>query len=99
MMQIDMNIFKFGNVNITEQFSGSFDNENEGLYSSELKLSLSEDDQNVDQINLNKRHAYAISDDLYEWHEAKRICEGLRGHLVVIDDEQENEYGTGNLFG
>lgn len=38
-------------------------------------------------------HAYAFCEaDILTWHDAQQRCEDLGGELLIIDDEQENDY-------
>ena len=37
-------------------------------------------------------HYYRYYPQKYKWHEAKKECELLRGHLVVITSKEENDF-------
>ena len=39
-------------------------------------------------------HYYQLFNDAMTWQEAKELCEGLRGHLIVINDEAEQNFMT-----
>ena len=37
-------------------------------------------------------HSYKFFREVMSWHEAKRRCEGMGGHLATIEDSAENEF-------
>ena len=39
-------------------------------------------------------HYYQVFNDAVTWQEAKELCEGIRGHLIVINDEAEQSFMT-----
>ena len=40
-------------------------------------------------------HYYQVFNDAMSWTEAKALCESLRGHLIVINNEAEQEFMKG----
>ncbi len=40
----------------------------------------------------NKTHKYQIIEKGMKWSAAKKYCESLGGHLIVVSSEKENEY-------
>ena len=82
--------FTFGNIHVSESFSGQYGTITD--YRGKLSLKVYSDKQNFENINIYNGHAYALSNNNLEWHDAERLCEMLGGHLVVIDDALENEF-------
>lgn len=48
-----------------------------------------------DDAKTFKGHSYKVlplSDEIYSWHDAKKACELMGGHLAVITDEEEQAF-------
>ena len=46
----------------------------------------------IPDVEVPKEHEYKIFKDDVSWTDAKKKCEGMGGHLVVIDTEEELEH-------
>ncbi len=46
----------------------------------------------IPEVEVPKEHEYKIFKDDVSWTDAKKKCEGMGGHLVVIDTEEELEH-------
>ena len=84
------NTYNFSAFDASQSYNTSLD-QTDSKYKGSFRLKLSPM-SHVDSVEYFRNHAYAISNDMQTWEEAERICEDMGGHLVVIDDAEENAY-------
>ncbi|MBQ4284009.1 MAG: cellulose binding domain-containing protein, partial [Lachnospira sp.] len=75
---------------VDESFVGSTDTE--GTFSGCLTYDFFKKTGSFSNAAIRQNHAYAVSDTQVTWEEARKLCEDMGGHLIVIDDAEENEY-------
>lgn len=83
-------VYNFGSVKVNETFTGEKDDD--GNYKGNVKFDLIDQGSNMFSLNVKNDHVYSISQDYLPWYEAKAACEAMGGHLVVINDMEENNY-------
>ncbi|MBQ4284711.1 MAG: cellulose binding domain-containing protein [Lachnospira sp.] len=75
---------------VNEKLSGSLGEDK--VFTGTVMYDFTRLSQEMSNITVRQNHAYAVSDEMVTWTEAREICEEMGGHLVVIDDAEENEY-------
>ena len=66
-------------------------NQQNGTYKGEYRL-IFETHKQPDNLDFYEDHVYAVSSEICTWNDAKEACEEMGGHLVIIDNAEENAY-------
>ena len=82
--------YYFSDFDVYQALDTQLDGQND-KYKGEYRLVFKTHSQ-PETINLYKDHAYAVSNETRSWDDAEKACESMGGHLVIIDDAEENAY-------
>ncbi len=88
--------YSFSGIDVVEDFDGEVKidpEDDKERFKGLLKLNIkSSNEKHVNDISLYDGHAYGVSEDILRWEDAEKVCEGMGGHLVVINNARENEF-------
>ena len=84
------NTYYLTDMTVDQLLDTQFDQQT-GTYKGEYKLFF-EPHVQPDAMDYYKDHAYAISTEVRSWTDAEQMCKEMGGHLVIINDAEENAY-------